>query len=167
MTHDRPARNATVCLLLLALQTAAGSVVVWDMFPIFQAVVRNIGRPQPLPGTTVVIAIAATLMMQACYWVRYACVPLTVPVRGAVLGHLVLFASRASFFFAAALFSAFFFRHVPQLDVLPPAGQSLVKALGMMLLLFALYCYSLELERIGKAMEERPPRPKPVAPSAA
>lgn len=145
----------TVSYLLLAIQTVAASIVVWDMFPVFQSVIRNIGQPQPLPSETVMIATGATLLMQVCYWTRYCRLPLGVPFRNAVAGHLMLFASRASFFFAAALFSAIFFRHVPQLDALPPTGQALAKAAGMMLLLFALYCYSLELERIGKAMEEK------------
>jgi uncharacterized membrane protein YhhN len=66
-----------------------------------------------------------------------------------------MFASRASFFFGGALFSAIFFRHIPQLDALPPLGQAIAKTLGVAALLFALFCYSLELERLGRSMEER------------
>ncbi|RDL50612.1 hypothetical protein BLJAPNOD_01733 [Ensifer sp. M14] len=66
-----------------------------------------------------------------------------------------MFASRASFVFGGALFSVIFFRHVPQLEVLPPLGQGIAKTLGVMAVLFALFCYSLELERLGKVIEEQ------------
>lgn len=50
---------------------------------------------------------------------------------GTVVGDLVLFASRTSFFFSGAVFSVIFFRHFPQLDVLPPVAQGLAKAVGV------------------------------------
>jgi hypothetical protein len=99
--------------------------------------------------------MAAVLLVQACYWARYRYVPVWAPVRSVLAGHLLLFASRVSFFFGGALFSAIFFRHVPQLEMLPPLGQSLVKGCGVMVLLFTVFCYSLELERLGRAIEER------------
>jgi hypothetical protein len=40
-----------------------------------------------------------------------------------LVGHLFVFAGRASFFFGGAFFSALFFRHVPELDQLPPLEQ--------------------------------------------
>jgi hypothetical protein len=53
-----------------------------------------------------------------------------------------MFASRASFFFGSALFSAIFFRHIPQLYALPPLGQAIAKTLRVAALLFALFCYA-------------------------
>jgi hypothetical protein len=47
-----------------------------------------------------------------------------------------------------------FFRHIPELDVLPPLEQSVIKILILISILSALFCYSLELERLGKAFEE-------------
>lgn len=148
------APRLTPYLLLLAIHTLAAVTLFMAIFPLFQQIVTQSGTPQLLKTSTVTTAMAATLVMQACYWTRYRRVPVRAPVHGAALGHLVLFASRVSFFFSGAVFSAIFFRHVPQLDALPPAGQGLAKALGVMALLFASFCYALELERLGRAVEE-------------
>lgn len=148
-----PTRFATY-LLLLAIHTAAAVMLLLTMFPLFQQIVTRVGKPQQLHASTVIAAAAAALVMQACYWIRYRHVPVAAPIRGAFAAHLVLFASRVSFFFAGAVFSAIFFRHVPQLDILPPVGQGLAKAFGVMALLFASFCYAMELERLGRAMVE-------------
>lgn len=59
--------------------------------------------------------------------------------------------------FGGALFSAIFFRHLPELDAFPPFAQAFVKSLYVAATLFGLFCYSLELDRFGKAVEDRPP----------
>jgi len=155
-SEDAAARRAqpAVYLLLLAIQTAGAVMLFQIMFPLFRQIVTQVGTPQQLHASTVAAAAATALAMQVCYWIRYRHVPVAVPIRGALAAHLVLFASRVSFFFAGATFSAIFFRHVPQLDMLPPLGQGLAKALGVMVLLFASFCYAMELERLGRAIEE-------------
>ena len=77
------------------------------------------------------LLVAAALVLQGCYWTRYRRVPVWAPFRGAVVGHLLLFAGRASFIFGSAAFSTIAFRHVPQLATLPPLGASLLKAAGL------------------------------------
>lgn len=147
-------RRAAGYLLLLGVQTLAACVLLLAVFPLFQQIVLQSGRPQPLPPATAVTALAAAAVMQACYWTRYCRVPVPALPGGAVAGHLLMFASRVSFLFGGALFSVIFFRHLPQLDALPPLGQGIAKALGFMALLFALFCHALELERLGRGMEE-------------
>lgn len=142
-------------LALLAVHTAAAGALLAVVFPLFQQIVSRSGEPQPLETSTAVMALAATLAMQGCYWTRYRHMPVAALRGGAVAGHVVMFAGRVSFFFGGALFSAIFFRHAPQLDALPPPGQAIAKTLGVMTLLFALFCYALELERFGRAIEER------------
>jgi len=148
-------RRPTTYMLLLGVQTGASGVLFLVVFPLFQQIVLRSGQPQSLESSTAISALAAALLVQACYWVRYCYVPIWVPSRSALVGHLLMFASRVSFFFGGALFSAIFFRHVPQLDALPPLEQSLMKGCGVLLLLFTVFCYSLELERLGRAIEER------------
>jgi MFS superfamily sulfate permease-like transporter len=67
---------------------------------------------------------------------------------------ILLFASRVNFFFGGAFFSAVFFRHLPELEVFPSLGQTAIKALYLAAVLFGLFCYSLELERLGKAIDD-------------
>jgi hypothetical protein len=148
-------RWPAIYLALVLAQTAASTVLFFAVFPLFQKVILQSGQPQVLDAATAVASMAAVLLVQACYWARYRYVPVWAPVRSVLAGHLLLFASRVSFFFGGALFSAIFFRHVPQLEMLPPLGQSLVKGCGVMVLLFTVFCYSLELERLGRAIEER------------
>lgn len=138
---------------LLAAQTLAASFIFLTAFPLFQAILAHSGEPQPLPASTALPILAAALLLQACYWTRYRCVPVWTPLRGALAAHLLLFAGRASFIFASAIFSAIFFRHLPQLDVLPPLGQGIAKGAGLLGVLFSLYCYATEIERLGRAAE--------------
>lgn len=161
MSHEArvPAsRSAAVYVALLLVQTVAASALFWIIFPLFQKLVTQSGQPQQLETFVMVGVGAAAIVMQLCYWTRYWYVAVWGPFHSSVVGHILVFASRASFFFGGALFSAIFFRHVPQLDALPPLGQSIAKALGVLAVLFALFCYSLELERLGRTIEERPAR---------
>lgn len=150
-----PGRSACVYAVLLLVQTGAASALFAILFPLFQKLVMQSGQPQQLNSSVVVGVAAAAMVMQVCYWTRYRLVAVWGPFHSPAVGHMLMFASRASFFFGGALFSVIFFRHVPQLEVLPPLGQGITKAIGVMAVLFALFCYSLELERLGKAIEER------------
>lgn len=145
-------------LALLAVQTLAASLLFWLIFPVFREVLLHPGAAQILPLRFIAPVAGAVILLQACYWNRYLRVAICVPLHSPVVGHLLMFASRASFFFGGALFSAVFFRHVPQLDTLPPAGRGIVMAAGILAVLFALFCHALELERLGRAVEGDPPQ---------
>lgn len=140
---------------LLAGETLAASAIFWTAFPLFQRIASRSG--QQLDTSVEAVLVAAAIFLQACYWTRYRRVRVWAPVHSPVLGHLLLFAGRSSFFFGSALFSAIVFRHVPQLTSLPPLAEGLPKAAGFTLILFSLFCYALEIERLGRAVEEAPP----------
>lgn len=152
----QPSRRAATYGGLLILQTAAASCLFWMILPIFRRMVSRFGEPQVLELWRFATIIGCVLVLQSCYWIRLQRVPICIPFHNVVVGHLLLFASRASFFFGGAFFSAIFFRHVPELSALPPLGQGFAKALAVLAILFALFCYSLELERLGKAIEGLP-----------
>lgn len=46
-----------------------------------------------------------------------------------------------------------FFRHVPELEAFSSFGQATFKGFGVIWVLFALFCYTLGLDRLGKAIE--------------
>ncbi|WP_260694715.1 hypothetical protein [Rhizobium leguminosarum] len=106
---------------------------------------------------------ASAALLHCFYWIRLKWVPVTSPFHSVFVAHLLFFASRVSFFFGGALFSAIFFRHLPELDALPPFAQACVKSVYVAATLFGLFCYSLELDRFGKAVEGRAAGPRPVA----
>ena len=146
-------RAALFYAVLLGLQTAAAIFLFWIIFPIFLRLVSNLGAQQELGLPFQLAALSGVAVLQVCYWTRLRWVPVVAPFRSVVVSHIMLFASRISFFFGGALFSAIFFRHVPQLEALPPMAQGIAKAAGVLAVLFALFCYSLELERLGRAIE--------------
>jgi hypothetical protein len=68
---------------------------------------------------------------------------------------MFLFLGRLSFIFGSALFSVVVFRHLPDLG--PEANVQLIVRRGLIFVtcLFALFCTSLEVERLGQAFEAR------------
>ena len=70
-----------------------------------------------------------------------------------ILNHAFLFLGRLSFIFGSALFALAAFRHLPELgretDILLAARRGVV----LIACLFALFCASLEVERLGQAFE--------------
>lgn len=152
-TYPRGTDEPASYLFLLCIQTFAATVLFWTTFPVFQAILSNAGRPQILGATTITVSLTSALAIQSAYWRRYLYVPVWVPFHSAVIGHLILFAGRASFFFGAALFSAVFFRHLPQFEGFPHGWSEIAKGIGFLGILFSLFCYALELERLGRAIE--------------
>jgi hypothetical protein len=129
-------------------------------FPLFYSLVTNLGNRQMLDFSDQVAIVASAALLHCCYWSRLKWVPVTPPFHSSFVAHLLFFASRVCFFFGGALFSAIFFRHIPELDALPPFGEAVVKIVYVAGTLFGLFCYSLELDRLGKAIEERPEDPR-------
>ena len=138
---------------LLALQTVAATFLFWLIFPIFRQIVTRIGEPTDLTLFLELAIVGGTVLLHCAYWARLRWVAVRIPFRSVFVGHLIQFAGRASFFFGGALFSAIFFRHLPELESVPTEGQWVMKAALVMWVLFALFCYSLELDRLGKAIE--------------
>lgn len=141
-------------VMLMVVETAAVTFLYLTIFPIFRQVITQLGEPQDISPYQQVAVAGGALVLQACYWVRFRWVAVPAPFRNALVRHLFLFASRVSFFFGGALFSVFFFRHVPELDQFPSFIQGAVKLLEVLLVLFSLFCYSLEIERLGRTKED-------------
>jgi hypothetical protein len=138
-------------ILLLAAQTACAAVMLANIHAGFRILIENIGTPNaPEPAGVLVLLIAAALG-QAFYWYRLRHVPVPANYRNIPLGHLLAFASRLGFIFGGALFSVYFLRHAPALALAP---LDLVwRGALLIAVLFALYCYTLELERLGGAFQ--------------
>jgi hypothetical protein len=125
----------------------------WADLPIFLRIASRLGQPQELESWRIAVVAGSVAVLQCCYWTRFRRVSIHVPFQNILIGHLIVFASRVSFFFGGVFFSVVFFRHLPELDVLPPIEQGSTKAFAILTILFSLFCYALELERLGKAIE--------------
>jgi hypothetical protein len=152
------AQEGAIYVGLLTVQTAAATFMFWVVFPLFRQMIARLGEPLELSLPVEVMIISSALALNCAYWARYRWITVRAPFHSVFLGHVVQFVSRTNFFFGGALFSAIFFRHLPELDAFPTIDQAVIKGLIVMWVLFALYCYSLELERLGKAIEEAPSR---------
>ncbi|MCX5581739.1 hypothetical protein [Kaistia terrae] len=141
--------------LALSVQTASALMLFCVIFPSFHRLFSSLGEPQQIDRGAQLAILFGVTMLQSSYWLRLRWLPVIAPMHSVFFGHVVLFAGRVSFFFGGALFSTIFFRHVPDLEFLPPLGQSVAKAIAVLAILFSLFCYSLELERLGKAIEDQ------------
>lgn len=139
-------------------QTLCAIVVLYNVRAAFRLLLDNLGTVIATSAGSAVQIVLAALIGQACYWWRQRHVTIPGTYSSLVIGHLFSFAARIGFVFGGALFSLYYLRHVPELD-LGYLDLSWRSAL-LLAILFALYCYTLELERLGNAMQIRAMQPK-------
>ena len=149
-------RKRGIYLLLLSLQILGAIVFIWQALPEFRQVAINPGRQLPRDGVSDVISVVTLCVMQISFWCRVRFIPIPFRQPHIVLNHALLFLGRLSFIFGSALFGVAVFRHLPELD--RSIDILLVVRRGIILIgcLFALFCTSLEVERLGQAFESGP-----------
>jgi hypothetical protein len=84
--------------------------------------------------------------MQAGYWVSYHLRPPAPPIVQPVIGHVVVCAARFAFVLAGSVYSLVFLEPTPGFSL--PVGRYVLLIVG----LFAVFCYTLELERFGQTL---------------
>jgi hypothetical protein len=147
--HPKP----KLYLLLLAIQIFGAIVFIWQQLPEFRQVAVNPGAQLPHDTFSDLVAVGVLCVMQISFWVRvrYIAIPFRHP--NMILHHVFLFLGRLSFIFGSALFAVVVFRHLPELgrDIdIPLAAR---RGILLVACLFALFCASLEVERLGQAFE--------------
>lgn len=142
--------------LLLIVQTACALVILFHIHIAFRVLVAHIGEQQMLPTDILIQICVAALLGQFCYWSRLYRLPVPTGFHSLALGHMLAFAARLGAIVGGALASLYFLRHLPELTKLGD-GFSLVWRSGLLLaIVFALYCYTLELERLAAAWQADP-----------
>jgi len=120
--------------------------------PICRQLTSDFAHHEPQPGI-LWWAVATVALIQVGYWLRVRLRP-PMPGSGHVLiAHLAAFVARLSFILASSTFTVVFFVRFEQLS-LPPR-----RVFMMLALLFSMFCWTLELERLAKALhrtEEKP-----------
>jgi hypothetical protein len=154
MTNERS--KTAAYFFLLGLQVFGAIVFILQELPEFRQVVLAPGQQLPKDIRSDLGMVAVFSGMQIAFWFRLLRVPLPTQRPNLLLSHVFLFLGRLSFIFGSALFSVVVFRHVPELD--READILLVVQRGIIFVacLFALFCSSLEVERLGHAFESRP-----------
>jgi hypothetical protein len=143
-------RGKVVYLLLLAVQFVSEIVIIWEALPVFRQLLRRPDQIMTTPYNAWTV-LAAIAIAQAAYWRRlhWVAIPFTRPnVAG---HHIFLLLGRLNFIFGGGLFSVVVFRHLPEMDFEAGFWLALTRAPIFFLVLFTMFCFSLELERLGSA----------------
>ena len=153
--RSRRPKAVSSYLTLLALQSAAALALVTYIHRAFRILIDDIGVLHSISLGEIGFFLAAIIVSQAGFWFRLKRV--AIPGwRSLVLGHILGFSSRISFIFGGALFTVFFLRHAPELSWSEDGWSLVWRGAIVLVALFALYCYALELERLGNALQAGP-----------
>jgi hypothetical protein len=150
-------------LLLLAVQTAGAIFFILRELPDFRQLALYPGEQLPYMRSDDITMTGALLAMQIAYWYRLIRIPIPFQRSNAILSHLLLFLGRLSFIFGGSLFAVVFFRHFPELDQSTNTLLMVRRGMFLAVSLFALFCFTLELERLGNAFgsDQRNPESTP------
>jgi hypothetical protein len=145
---DHKVMKTALYWILFLGQTIGDGTILSHLIPLFRQLVTS-GLVEKAPPKILVLALLGVTIIQVCYWLDlywFATLRLNY---NPLLGHLILFLSRLNFIFAAGVFSAVYLVRFNELDI---------SFWGLVLLstvLFSIFCYTLELERLGRAFVER------------
>ncbi|HLH52890.1 MAG TPA: hypothetical protein VKY92_04670 [Verrucomicrobiae bacterium] len=129
--------------LLFAMETAGAAIILRVGVPIYRQILLDVSSHVPRVQT-IGWATLAIVLIQSGYWGRLLFPSASPRGKHIVLAHAVLFLARLSFIFGASIFSMTFFLRFDELHLTP-------LRLGiLMAVLFSLFCYTQELERLGR-----------------
>jgi hypothetical protein len=131
---------------LFAIQTIGAAILFWYAVPLFRQVLLDPGG-HVARTENLVWSLSAIALMQAGYWIRHRLrLPAPQLFRNALLGYIVLFVARMSFVLATAVFGFVFIVRRPEFQI--PTFRYFI----VIIALFALFCYTQELEQLGRAL---------------
>ena len=137
--------GASRYLLLFTMQTLGAAVLFWFGVPLFRQVLLDPGSHVPRPEN-LVWSLSAVALMQAGHWIRHRLRPPVPQLRNALVGYIVLFIARMSFVLATSIFGFVFIVRRPELQI--PMSRYFI----LIVALFAVFCYTQELEQLGRAL---------------
>ena len=146
-------RGALRYFLLFAMQTTGAAILFWYTVPLFRQVLLDPGSHVPRTENFI-WSLSAITLMQAGYWTRHRLRPPRPQFHNAFVGHIILFVARMSLVLATSVFGFVFILRRPELYI--PTSRYLVLIMG----LFALFCYTQELEQLGRALIAPGPSPR-------
>jgi hypothetical protein len=159
LTDEAEQRQQTgmnaVYLLLLAAQIAGAIIFIWQELPEFEQLLSHPGEQLPKDIHADLVIVGVFGMMQISFWCRLLYVPIPFRRPNLFLNHLFSFFGRLSFVFGGTLFAVVVFRHLPHLERGVDLLQATVRGTIFVGCLFALFCSSLELERLGQAFDRK------------
>lgn len=148
-TSSRPTTQREVgswqYLGLFAMETVGAIVLFWVGIPLYREFLSNPATHEP-NADVLLWALPSIGLIQIAYWVCDHIRPPLPRYRSAFVGTVIPFFARMSFVFASSVFSVVFITQRYTVSI--PILRYAVTLLG----LFSLFCYVLELERLGRAL---------------
>jgi hypothetical protein len=155
MTANEQSKKAAY-FFLLVLQVFGALVFILLELPEFRQIVLTPGEQLPNDNRSDLVIVGIFAGMQIAFWYRLLHVPIPTLRPNPLLCHVFLFLGRLSFIFGSALFSIVVFRHLPELGQETDVFLAVRRGIIFVACLFALFCSSLEVEKLGHAFESRP-----------
>lgn len=142
-------RGRWLYFALLSAQIAGVAILLMNMIPLYRLMVLDFSnyRPDLRPWW----AIAGMVLIQTGYWFRVRLHPPLPRIRSIVVGHIVAFVARMGFVTVTAGFTVMFLN---RFEGLRGMNYSPLRALVVVMIFFSLFCWTLELEQLAKAIQE-------------
>jgi len=134
--------------LRLAAQSASVIVILYQGVPLYQQLTVEISAPPD--RTSLLWGLAAALAIQIAHWAGKDDFPQHIPFANLLLGTVVQFLARLSFIYASAMFSIVIFVRSNKMDLV------FWHIVLLFIVMFSMFCYSNELERLGRAIAAAP-----------
>jgi hypothetical protein len=131
--------------ILLGVQTLGAGILYWFGVPLYRRVIED---PAAHVAQLKVFlwAVPSITLMQVGYWWSFRIRPPLPQFVQPFIGHVVLCVTRFAFVLVSGVFSLVLLAPKPGFHI--PIGRYVLTIAG----LFALFCYTLELERFGRAL---------------
>jgi hypothetical protein len=153
MTPGSEPAKTKLYLLLLAIQIAGALAFICRELPEFKQLLVNPGKQLPRDAVEDLTAIGIFLVMQIAFWCRQWYAPIPFRRSNTFVSLLFLFLGRLSFIFGGTLFSVSIFRHLPEFGRETDVALVVWRGAILIACLFALFCTSRELERLGQSFD--------------
>jgi hypothetical protein len=131
---------------LLALQVVGAAIIMSQGVPLYRSFLP--GRDlDPAEADLFAWALLGVLLLQVLYWTATLKVfPHAAIPKNLFGGHVAYFVARLNFVLASSLFVVIVFVRSAEIEFV------WWRALTLVAVLFAIFCFSLELERLGRRM---------------
>jgi hypothetical protein len=139
--EQHPARLYSI---LLAIEVAGAVTILWHGVPIYRSLLEKTFVDQ-VEGVVVGWAIAGIVLIQGPYWLStFKVFPALAVSPHIFTGHALAFLSRLNFVFVSGLFASLVYARGPDIEFVA------WRAIMLAAVLFSMFCFSLELERLAK-----------------
>jgi hypothetical protein len=132
--------------LLLAVETAGESIILWFGLPAYRRLILDQIYESGPTAEALTGAVIGVVLVQSGYWANGPLKLRFYARHHVLLGHVALFLGRLNFIFVSGMFAAVFIVGFDSVHL------TLGVTALLLLVLFSAYCYTRELERLGRGL---------------